>query len=136
MISNLISLTDGTLSLMGYELWNDVNELAGNYVGIAGGYPLEVGAPCDGLVLHALFLSFIVAFPGPWKHKLWFAPIGVLLIHGINVLRIVSLAMIIHYKPEYLDFNHDYTFTILVYSFVFLLWMIWVRKFSRINAKS
>ena len=136
VISNLISLTDGALSLMGYNLWNDANQVDGNFVGIAGGYPLEVGAPCDGLVLHALFLAFIIAFPGPWKHKLWFAPTGVLLVHMVNVLRITSLAMIIHYAPEYLDFNHDYTFTILVYSFVFVLWIFWVKRFSGIGSKA
>ncbi len=132
VIQNLVDLTDGTLTLLGFELWNDVNEISGNFVGIANGLPLEIGAPCDGIVLHALFTCFLVAFPGPWKHKIWFIPLGIILIHGINVLRIVSLAMIIHYRPSALDFNHDYTFTILVYAFVFLLWYWWVKKFARI----
>ena len=32
--------------------------------------------------------------------------------------------------PELLDFNHDYTFTIIVYAFVFMLWYIWIQRFS------
>jgi hypothetical protein len=42
----------------------------------------------------------------------------------------MSLALIQYKAPEYLDFNHHYTFTVIVYAFIFLLWMIWVNKFS------
>ena len=31
--------------------------------------------------------------------------------------------------PEWLKFNHDYTFTVLVYAVVFGLWYGWVRWF-------
>lgn len=130
MVRNLIWWTDNILLLFGFELWTDVNDVVGNYVGIANGHPLEVGAPCDGIVLLALFSCFILAFPGKWKNKLWFMPVGLIAIHLINVLRIFCLALIIHYKPSALDFNHDYTFTILVYGFVFYLWWIWINKLS------
>jgi exosortase family protein XrtF len=130
MVRNLIWWTDNILLLFGFELWTDVNDVVGNYVGIANGHPLEVGAPCDGIVLLALFSCFILAFPGKWRNKLWFMPAGLIAIHLINVLRIFCLALIIHYKPSALDFNHDYTFTILVYGFVFYLWWIWINKLS------
>lgn len=130
MVKNLIWWTEKLLVLFGYELWTAVNDVAGNYVGIANGHPLEVGAPCDGIVLLALFTCFIIAFPGALKNKLWFLPTGLIAIHFINVLRIFSLSLIIHYKPSALSFNHDYTFTILVYAFVFFLWWIWINRFS------
>jgi hypothetical protein len=28
-----------------------------------------------------------------------------------------------------LNFNHDYTFYVIVYGWVFLLWWIWVKRF-------
>jgi len=130
MVRHLIWWTDHALSLFGYELWTDVNDVAGNFVGIANGHPLEVGAPCDGIVLLALFSCFIIAFPGNLKHKLWYLPAGLIAIHLINVFRIFCLSLIIHYKPSALDFNHDYTFTILVYGFIFLLWYMWINRFS------
>jgi len=130
MVRHLILWTDHALSLFGYELWTDVNDVAGNFVGIANGHPLEVGAPCDGIVLLALFSCFIIAFPGNLKHKLWYLPAGLIAIHLINVFRIFCLSLIIHYKPSALDFNHDYTFTILVYGFIFLLWYMWINRFS------
>jgi exosortase family protein XrtF len=93
-----------------------------------------VGAPCDGIELFALFVVFVLAFPGPWKHRIWYLPLGVLLIHGINILRVSSLAIIDSINPAWLAFNHDYTFTILVYLFVFLLWYVWVNRFSPLKA--
>jgi hypothetical protein len=54
----------------------------------------------------------------------------------LNVLRIVALAIIMSVNEEWLAFNHDYTFTILVYAYVFALWMIWVQRFSPFAKKN
>jgi exosortase/archaeosortase family protein len=72
----------------------------------------------------------VAAFPGPWKHKLWYLPLGTLSVFYINALRVVGLAIIVSINPDWLAFNHDYTFTIVVYAYVFLLWVIWVKRFS------
>jgi hypothetical protein len=48
-------------------------------------------------------------------------------------LRAAILALIQLKAPEHLDFNHHYTFTVIVYSFIFALWMIWVNNFSTFN---
>ena len=77
---------------------------------------MTIGAPCDGVVLYALFIFFILAFPGSVKHKLWFIPLGALSVFYLNVLRIVGLAIIMDINEEWLAFNHDYTFTIIVYA--------------------
>jgi exosortase family protein XrtF len=94
-----------------------------------------VGNPCNGLELFVLFAGFILCFPGPWKKKAWFIPLGILIIHFINVLRSAGLALIQFRSPESLDFNHHYTFTIIVYSIIFMLWIFWVNKFSGLFSK-
>ena len=99
-------------------------------IGIDGTHGLWVGDPCNGITLFALFVGFIIAYPGKIKNKLWFIPLGLLSIHIINILRIVSLCLIVLYKPDSLAFNHTYTFTILVYAYVFWLWLIWSNKYS------
>lgn len=91
-----------------------------------------VGNPCNGLELFVLFAGFIICFPGGWKNKWWFILIGSLIIHFINVLRTVSLSLIQFKAPAYLDFNHHYTFTIIVYSVIFLLWMYWTNRYSHL----
>jgi exosortase family protein XrtF len=99
-------------------------------IGIDGTHGLWVGDPCNGITLFALFVGFVIAYPGKIKNKLWFIPIGMLSIHIINILRIVALCLIVYYSPESLAFNHTYTFTILVYAFIFWLWLLWSNKFS------
>jgi exosortase/archaeosortase family protein len=92
---------------------------------VSGTPGVEIGAPCDGLSLFALFAVFIAFFPGPVRNKLWFVPLGIIFLHGVNISRVISLAVIQSKYPEWLAFNHDYTFTVLVYGVVFGLWVVW-----------
>lgn len=117
------------LELMGYESFISDNATI-RTVGIDGTHGLWIGDPCNGLTLFALFAIFIVAYPGPWKHKLWFIPIGITVIHFLNVMRITALCIIVLKRPEWLDFNHTYTFQLLMYGFIFGLWWIWIQKIS------
>lgn len=94
---------------------------------------LGVGNPCNGLELFVLFTGFILCFPGKLKMKAWFIPLGILLIHLVNVIRAAALVLIQKFSPQHLDFNHHYTFTIVVYAVIFLLWMLWVNRFSAFN---
>lgn len=97
---------------------------AGNYRGI------WVGDECNGFTLFSIFTIFIVAFPGQIRSKLWYIPLGLIIIHFANVIRVMALVLINNYYPEYLDFNHLYTFTIFVYSIIFMLWYIWAKKYA------
>lgn len=87
-----------------------------------------VGAPCDGLVLYALFAGFVVAFPAPLRAKLWFIPVGIILLYLLNIVRVGALALNHHYAHRSVDFNHHYTFSFVVYSCICLLWLWWVRR--------
>lgn len=96
---------------------------------LMGGRPaVIVGAPCDGLVLYALFAGFIIAFPAPLRPKLWFIPLGVLVLYLLNIVRVGALALNQHYAHQSVDFNHHYTFSFVVYVCICLLWMWWVRR--------
>ena len=103
---------------------------APNLVLMAGEPSVIVGAPCNGLVLYALFTGFVLAFPGPWLRKLWFIPAGVAFIWLLNLVRVAALAINHHYSHQTVDFNHHYTFTFIVYAFIFGLWMLWARRIA------
>lgn len=95
---------------------------------------IGIAHECNALVLFVLFAGFIISFPGSWLRKLWFIPIGMLAIWLVNIGRVAALTLIqIHY-PSALAFNHKYTFTILVYAFIFGLWMFWVKRFANTPA--
>lgn len=127
LVENLLSSSRAILKRLGFITFVGAQRL----MGIDSTSGLWVGDPCNGLTLFAIFTGFIIVFPGKLIHKLWFIPSGIIIIHALNILRIVSLAIIqLKYSKETVEFNHSYTFTILIYSFIFLMWIIWVRYFS------
>lgn len=77
--------------------------------------------------LHWLFLMLL--FPGPWKHKLWYIPLGLVIIELTNVLRVTGILLLLIPFPENFDFFHNYIFKIFFYVIIFLMWMIWEEKF-------
>ena len=122
---NVLEIAKNILLLTGYEA-----DYYGRYIYIGRDVGVYLGDPCNGLSLFALFAIFIIAYPGKWLLKVPFIFIGIFLIHLLNGLRVASLCWVQMWNAEYLDFNHTYTFTILVYGFIFGLWMLWVNKFG------
>ncbi len=130
VIDHIVRSSEAILRFMGYDLnyYDDGNLRV--RLGILGSGGVVIGAPCDGIVLLALFTVFMIAYAGPLKHKVWYLPMGLLVIHWLNIGRVVALSIIVATSREWFTFNHDYTFTLLVYAVVFLLWYIWIIKFS------
>ena len=95
-------------------------------------YGVWIGEPCNGVKLFGLFTLFILAFPGSWKKKLWFIPLGIFIVHTANAIRIALLTIISAENPKALDFNHNITFQVIIYGLIFLLWYWWVQKLSGI----
>jgi exosortase family protein XrtF len=130
-IGLIIEQSDAILHLLGYTTFKILEDRNLQVIGIDGTNGLWVGPNCNAITLFFLFGVFIAAYPGRQKHKLWFIPAGMIAIHIINLIRVVVLCILALYvSPEYLDFNHTYTFTFLVYAFIFMLWMIWVNRFA------
>ena len=97
---------------------------------------INVAPECTSLKqwLHWLFLMLL--FPGPWKHKLWYIPAGLVVIEWVNVIRVVGITLCMIPFPEYFDFFHDYFFKTLFYFFIFIMWLIWVEKFLHRKEKT
>jgi exosortase family protein XrtF len=85
---------------------------------------------CDGLSVVAVFVIVLLSFPGERKRLLYFIPSGAVVIELVNVFRIVCLSIIYRYYPAWLKFNHDYTFTMVVYGVVIWLWWWWFTRYS------
>lgn len=129
-IAIIINSSDVILKLFGYDTFKTISDTDYQVLGIDGSDGVWIGSSCNAITLFFLFAVFVAAYPGHQKSKLWFIPLGLLLIHILNIIRVIVLALIAFYNKDYLDFNHTYTFTFLIYGFIFLLWMTWVNKFS------
>ena len=125
LIDHLVNSSETVLKLFGYDTFKYAES-----VGVDGTHGVLIGIPCNGMNLFALFTGFILIFPGKIKHKLFFIPAGLLVIHILNIIRLAGLAMIVVYYPKSLEFNHKYTFTFIIYAVVFLMWVIWIKKYS------
>ncbi len=128
VIDNLMLLSGNGLELLGYELLPEPVMDFNRYIGVQGGSLLWIGDNCNGLVLFAVFSIFLVAYPGPWRHKLWFIPAGIVSIHLLNVVRIMVLCHVVTIDFELLNFNHDFLFNVVVFAWIFGLWYLWVKR--------
>ena len=122
---NLAAAVAGLLRLVGVTAGTD--PAGPTTVTMFGQAAVYVGNPCNGLVLYALFTGFVLAYPGSGRRRLWFIPLGLAAIYGINVLRIALLAINHTYWYHTVEFNHHYTFTFVAYGVILVLWHQWVR---------
>ena len=132
-ISWIIRSAEAFLNLIGYKTFTVLQDRDFQVLGIDGSNGVWIGSNCNALKLFGLFAVFIIAYPGAHKNKWWFILLGIVAIHLLNILRVVALAMIANYDYTWLDFNHTYTFTFIIYGFIFFLWMLWVNRFSKIQ---
>lgn len=102
-----------------------------------GGWARAIIAPeCASLKqwLHWLFLMLL--FPGPWKHKLWYIPAGLVIVEWTNVLRICGVILMQIPWPNSFRLAHDYIFKVFFYLVIFLMWVIWVECFKNKAVKT
>ena len=95
-----------------------------------GKYISRIIEGCNALSVIILFISFVIAFKGRIKNTLFFIFFGSILIHIMNVLRIALLCMALYSFPKQEQLLHDVLFPLAIYGFVFMLWVIWVNKYS------
>jgi exosortase/archaeosortase family protein len=87
-----------------------------------------VGDGCTGLKQFIqVFLLFLI-YPGPWKHKAWFIPTGILVMHITNIVRITLLGIAMNLNFPKIHFIHSYILRLLFYVVIFALWWIWEEK--------
>lgn len=93
---------------------------------------------CNAVSVMILFASFIIAFSSTFKKTFLFIIGGVLVLHILNIVRVALLCLGFYFYPEYKSLLHDIVFPLFIYGVVFILWIIWVKKFSvhaKVNAK-
>ena len=85
---------------------------------------------CNAISIMILFAAFVFAFATQWKKTMLYIGIGIFLIHILNIIRIALLSFALYYYPKYEAFLHGTIFPLFIYGVVFILWVLWVTKFS------
>ncbi len=89
---------------------------------------------CNSISIIILFLSFILSFFSKLKITLLYILAGAVIIYVMNVIRIALLTLGIYKYPQHADFLHTIAFPLIIYGVVFILWIVWVRIFSKTAA--
>ncbi|MFZ4548065.1 MAG: archaeosortase/exosortase family protein [Bacteroidales bacterium] len=91
---------------------------------------INVNESCSGFKQMWQVLILFLLFPGPWKQKVWYIPMGLLSMFLFNIVRIVALSFAMLYWPQHWDFIHLWVLRPVYYFIIFILWVIWVEKYG------
>jgi exosortase family protein XrtF len=131
--TNLVARqTDALLESVGYSAVMEPhpNEPSIKII-INGKFVATIVEGCNAISIIILFLSFIFAFSSSVKSTLLYAFAGSIIIYAFNLIRIVILAIGLYHYPWRREVLHTVIFPLLIYGTVFLLWMIWVNRFTK-----
>ena len=93
-------------------------------------YVAKIIEGCNAISIIILFVSFLVSFSGKLKTTILYIIGGSVSIYVLNIIRIAVLCVLLYYFPKQESILHRIFFPLFIYGFVFLLWVIWVNKFS------
>jgi exosortase/archaeosortase family protein len=125
-----------TSKITAFDQLNIAGGLKRNVFYYAGnnGY-VAVNSSCSGLKQFYQWFFLMMLFPGPWKQKTWFIPMGLVIIHLVNVFRIISMVFVTMYMADHWDFIHDWILRPFFYVVMFTLWVWWNEKYHLKNRK-
>jgi exosortase/archaeosortase family protein len=90
---------------------------------------------CNALKIHLIFSIFILIINGSHAKSLMLI-IGNGMIYLVNIIRLISLTLILHYSPDNFEFHHEYTFSLLLYLIVFVMWYFYINEKQKITDKN
>lgn len=94
-------------------------------------YIVRIIEGCNAISVIILFIAFVLAFSGKFKVTLYYILFGIVFIYLLNIARIALLTILLFHFPEKNHLLHGVLFPLIIYGTVFILWIIWVNKFSK-----
>ena len=106
----------------------------GRFMRFDNGSAIWISGSCSGDKQILQLTLLLLIYPGNWKYKLWFVPLGIILVHTTNILRIVLLSLVAIWRPEWMEIVHDTVLRGMFYVVIFGIWLLFV-KFSERERK-
>lgn len=88
---------------------------------------------CNSISVIILFVSFVIAFAGNFKTTTIYVLAGSVLIYAVNLVRIAILSIGLYNYPWRREILHTVIFPMIIYGMVFLLWMFWVNRYTKLK---
>ena len=131
-IQTISELTAGssafTLNLLGADVWTSGTIVASDR------FAYNIVAECTAVGPLLLYVGAVLAYPTSLRSKVTGATLGLLIIGGLNIVRLVSLFYIGTYAPHHLNLFHLLIWQGLMILSVVTLWLFWVRRWGHARA--
>ena len=119
--------TSTTLNLFGASTRVNGTILSSN------SFAVNIVAECTAVGPLVLFIGAVLAYPARLKTKGIGILLGLIVLTGINVVRIVSLFWIGSNYPEYLDIAHLLVWQAAIIIIAIIMWLFWVEKMAGVR---
>lgn len=100
-----------------------------------GGQKLRIIWGCTGVKQLYTFIIIMLLYHGSWKEKIWYIPLGCIILWVYNIIRISGILFLTKNHPERFDFLHEGITKYIYYALIFLLWLIWEEKIRKKNIR-
>lgn len=95
------------------------------------GAALEINHECTGVFVLLVYATFVLAYPAPWRQRFYGVTLGMAILSGINVLRLIALAVIASRQPSWFAYFHEYFFQGLFIALLAFLASVWTEQVRR-----
>ena len=113
---------------IGFFLGLDVHK-NGTILG-AGRFEVDVSPACSGAVPSMIYLSAVLAYPASAWAKVIGSALGLAMINGLNLIRVVALFLIGLYYNQIFHETHVYIAQALVIAVAVATWLYWAGRFT------
>jgi archaeosortase B (VPXXXP-CTERM-specific) len=92
---------------------------------------LEINHECTGVFVLLVYGTFVFAYPAPWRQRFYGVTLGMAILAGINVVRLIALAVIASRQPSWFAYFHEYFFQGLFIALLAFLASVWTEQVRR-----
>ncbi|MCK9564249.1 MAG: exosortase H [Bacteroidales bacterium] len=95
-------------------------------------FAVMIEAGCNGIEATILLVAAVLAFPAPWKYRLYGLLAGFAAIQGLNLVRIVSLFFIGLWNETAFEWAHLYIWQALIMLDAIVVFLLWIRALPKV----
>jgi exosortase H (IPTLxxWG-CTERM-specific) len=91
------------------------------------GFSVSIQSGCNGVEAILVLIAAMLAFPSPWKLKLYGIIGGFFAVEILNIIRIISLFYLGQWNMDLFEWAHLYIWQALIMLDVLFIFLVWLR---------
>ncbi|OQK18335.1 exosortase H [Methyloprofundus sedimenti] len=94
---------------------------------VGSGFSVSIQSGCNGVEAILVLIAAILAFPSPWKYKIWGIITGFFAVELLNIVRIISLFYLGQWNKDVFEWAHLYIWQALIMLDVLIIFLLWLK---------